>query len=273
MANSELKSRVITASVLAAVILFIILLAPSWAFISLIAVFVFIAADEWALLANVEKRSLRFIFSLFVLLAAYGFYLYFTHVYQFILLLVVSMWWLLVLVKLARAKIIVIENTFNILILLAALATLVPLVAVFELLHSFNPVLVVYLLFVIWAADIGAYFSGKQWGKNKLAPVISPGKSIEGAVGAVVATFVMAFVGLQILPLGDVQSVYFYALIFIVTLASIVGDLFESFLKRKHSVKDSGSLLPGHGGVLDRIDSLTAAAPVFVMGLLWLEVL
>lgn len=273
MANSELKSRVMTASVLAVAILSIILLAPGWVFISLVAVFVFIAADEWALLANIEKKSLRILFSVFVLLASYGFYLYFTHVYQFILLLVVAIWWLLVLAKLARAKIIVIENKFNILILLAALATLVPLVAIFELLHSFDPVLVVYLLFVIWAADIGAYFSGKQWGKNKLAPIISPGKSIEGAIGAVVATFIMAFVGLEILPLGDVEPVYFCALIFIVTLASIVGDLFESFLKRKHCVKDSGSLLPGHGGVLDRIDSLTAAAPVFVLGLLWLDVL
>ena len=125
-----------------------------------------------------------------------------------------------------------------------------------------------FMFTLVWMADIGAYFSGRRFGKRKLAPGISPGKTWEGVYGGVAATLawmllVYALVG--DLPLGLAA----YLGIGLATVAvSIVGDLFESVLKREAGVKDSGKLLPGHGGVLDRIDSVIAAAPVFTSGLM-----
>ncbi|MBP5986883.1 MAG: phosphatidate cytidylyltransferase [Azonexus sp.] len=121
---------------------------------------------------------------------------------------------------------------------------------------------------VVWMADIAAYFSGKAFGKHKLAPSISPGKTREGAVGACVGvviygTVVRQMFGLELMPWG----LWILALIG-VTAVSIVGDLYESLLKRKAGIKDSSNILPGHGGVLDRIDSLTSTLPV--VALVWL---
>lgn len=119
---------------------------------------------------------------------------------------------------------------------------------------------------LIWVADSGAYFAGVRFGKNKLAPTISPGKSWEGVGGAVVAVSVLAVGAGWLLGLRD-QQLLLLVLVAIVTLAfSIVGDLFESLMKRHAGMKDSGSLIPGHGGVLDRFDSLFAALPVFALG-------
>jgi len=122
------------------------------------------------------------------------------------------------------------------------------------------------MMVLIWGADTGAYFAGRAFGKRKLAPQVSPGKSWEGVAGAMGVTVVVALVGGALL---DVSGVALFGLVILslITVAfSIVGDLMESLMKRRVGVKDSGTLLPGHGGVLDRIDSLTAAAPIFALG-------
>lgn len=125
------------------------------------------------------------------------------------------------------------------------------------------------LLAIVWAADIGAYFTGKFFGKHLLAPKISPAKTVEGICGGVLASllinifFIMvAFYGFKHYIVG-----WRYGLVVsvVVSLWSVVGDLFESMLKRQAGVKDSSKLLPGHGGIYDRIDSLTAAAPIFAL--------
>lgn len=136
-----------------------------------------------------------------------------------------------------------------------------------------GPSLLLYLLFVVWAGDIAAYYVGRAWGRRKLAPRISPNKTWEGAIASVAASMLVAagLVGLADLLTRSNLTVLFYAdesiwywvgLAVLVNAAAQVGDLAESALKRSAGVKDSGSLLPGHGGVLDRIDALLVAAPV-----------
>ncbi|ABM62228.1 phosphatidate cytidylyltransferase [Halorhodospira halophila] len=126
-----------------------------------------------------------------------------------------------------------------------------------------------FLLVLVWGADTGAYFAGRAWGRRRLAPCISPGKSWEGAVGGGLAAL-LGGGALVLLLQPQAPGVVALALLTVaVIVASVVGDLFESMLKRQRGVKDSGGILPGHGGILDRIDSLTAAAPVLAAGLAW----
>lgn len=123
-----------------------------------------------------------------------------------------------------------------------------------------------FLFVLIWGADSVAYFVGKKWGKTKLAPLVSPGKSVQGAIGAISFAIVLAIV-MFCFEKGALSACPWAISLAVTTVIfSIIGDLFESMLKRQEGLKDSGSLLPGHGGLLDRIDSLTAAAPVYALG-------
>jgi phosphatidate cytidylyltransferase len=118
----------------------------------------------------------------------------------------------------------------------------------------------------VWIADIGAYFSGKRFGRNKLAPSISPGKTREGLFGGLLANVPWMFLVYWYSDGWGLALVPFLLVGFATSLVSVVGDLFESVLKREAGVKDSSRLLPGHGGVLDRVDSVIAATPVFLCG-------
>lgn len=146
--------------------------------------------------------------------------------------------------------------------------TLVPPWATLMALHAApvtGPVRVLFLLILVGLADSAAYFAGRRWGRRKLVPRISPGKTWAGVLGAGLVTLLAGAAGAGLLGIDSRAG---FMLCCLVTVAfSIIGDLLESMFKRQHGVKDSGSLLPGHGGVLDRIDSLTAAAPIFFLGL------
>ncbi len=126
-----------------------------------------------------------------------------------------------------------------------------------------SPLLFIYVFCIVWLADIGAYFAGRRWGRRKLAPNTSPGKTIEGAIGGMVAVAVWAMIFAFVAPFP-----FPALLLFIASMSagvfSVFGDLFESSMKRSAGIKDSGAILPGHGGILDRIDSVLAAVPVFV---------
>ncbi len=143
----------------------------------------------------------------------------------------------------------------------------VPSLVALSALHQIDSSLVLLLLALIWAADSGAYIVGRAIGKNKLFPNVSPGKTIEGALGGVLFSLGVMFIYVCFsFETAAFEQYFFYGVLcLIVTLASILGDLFESLHKRVAGVKDSGILLPGHGGVFDRIDSLTASAPIFFL--------
>lgn len=119
-----------------------------------------------------------------------------------------------------------------------------------------------YVMFLVWGADSGAYIFGKMLGKNKLAPKVSPGKTWEGLIGGLLTAAVISWLFGRFAPLSVAPLALLICTI-VAALASVLGDLTESMFKREAGIKDSGNLIPGHGGVLDRIDSLTAAVPVF----------
>ena len=143
----------------------------------------------------------------------------------------------------------------------------VPLLISLSALHQIDSALVLLLLVLIWAADSGAYLVGRAIGKNKLLPNVSPGKTIEGVVGGTLLSLSAMFIYVHFsFENAAFEQYFFYGVLSLVaTFASILGDLFESLQKRVAGVKDSGILLPGHGGLFDRIDSLTASAPIFFL--------
>lgn len=164
--------------------------------------------------------------------------------------------------------------------LLAAIFTLLPffvgMITLRQLDYTVSPYKgafwVLYVCVLVWAADSGAYFVGRLWGKKKLAPAVSPGKTFEGFIGGVLTAFVIALVINLFWPLTSAFSLFHLLLCSVSAIfVSVLGDLTESMFKREAKIKDSSQLLPGHGGVLDRIDSLTAAIPVFIAVLLHLS--
>ncbi len=184
---------------------------------------------------------------------------------------VLSIWWILATVLLvARRKPLEAADRPRFAILLMGALVLVAAWLSIISLHAsepYGPRLVLFLMILIWVADSGAYFAGRAFGKTKLSPIVSPGKTWAGAVGAAVGAVVSASILVFTDVTGTQPLVGLVLLCVVVTAVSIGGDLWESRLKREAGVKDSGKLLPGHGGVLDRIDSLLAAAPVFALGI------
>jgi phosphatidate cytidylyltransferase len=151
---------------------------------------------------------------------------------------------------------------------LAGALILVPLFIALLLLYSISPQMMLFALLIVWVADMGAYFAGKKFGRVKLAPSISPGKTWEGVFGGLIMVAVLTVVWSQYYAGMDLAVLMPFCLA--VGALSVVGDLTVSMFKRTAGVKDSGKLFPGHGGVLDRVDSVSAAAPLFVLGLNWL---
>ncbi|HWS77318.1 MAG TPA: phosphatidate cytidylyltransferase [Thermomonas sp.] len=162
--------------------------------------------------------------------------------------------------------------------LLAGTLAVVPAWCALGLIHASQPdghQWLLLALFLVWSADTGAYFAGrafggKVFGGRKLAPRISPNKTIEGLLGGLLLALLVAIAGALLIGAGREQLPAIGAVALATVLFSVIGDLFESLLKRHVGVKDSGDLIPGHGGVLDRVDSVLAALPVFALGKLWL---
>lgn len=265
-----LRLRLITALVLVPLVVWGVLALPTPAFAAAVAAVLVLGAWEWARLIPLPVLPLRLGFAL---LAAALFYAVWDSGWSVTarepLLLAGIAWWLLALAWLARVD----WSRGRMLVKgLAAAPALVPAWIALITLHGTGQggYWVLYLLVLVWVADSAAYFSGRRFGRRKLAPRISPGKTWEGVAGALLACAVLAM-AVSLVPNWPARQQLLFVLLNLVAVAlSIVGDLFISALKRQVGVKDSGRLIPGHGGVLDRIDSLLAAPPVFVGGLLYL---
>lgn len=266
-----LKERVVTAVILAAVMLGIMLGLPPIATVWLLTVLVLVGAWEWASFAGLASRGARAAFTAVVALALLAcFYLYTASPgFVWITLTVAMVWWFAAFLWLCLAPARVTPVTAT----LAGLLSLVPcwlaLVYVTRTTHSTHWVL--FTLALVWAADTGAFFAGRWLGRVPLAPRVSPKKTWEGALGGISASAIVAWMAATWWLSVDVWPFVFTCVA--VAALSIVGDLTESMLKRSSGLKDSGSLFPGHGGMLDRIDSVTAAAPALVFALISMKVI
>ncbi|MCV2884994.1 phosphatidate cytidylyltransferase [Aestuariibacter sp. AA17] len=277
-----LKQRVITALILAPLALFAILFLPLFGFEILIAAVVALGAWEWANMSGYTSKLAKSIYTGLIvgICAALTFTVpietiwhhgQLSGLYRLILGIAAAWWGLSLLMIIAYPKYSVFWRNSRVIRAVFGILTLIPTwVAVVSLrtsLYDVDPYygasLIFYVLGIVWAADIGAFFVGVKFGRHKLRPNVSPGKTLEGLLGGVGASSaIIAFAALHYQV--DPTRIWMHVLIGGLTVGvSALGDLNESMFKRCAGLKDSGTLLPGHGGVLDRIDSLTAAFPVF----------
>src|ERR1700689_1713518 len=262
-----LKTRVLTGCILGALLLLgLFLLPPVWAVLAFGLVFI-IGAWEWAGFGALRGRLARTLYTLAVGLALSLSWRWTDDPSHLIMLLSAAcVWWVIALFWLTLAP----GWNRPVLTLVCGLAVLAPaFVALTRMQISAagfarGPLIVLWLVLMVCPADIGAYFAGRAFGQRKLAPRVSPGKPWAGAVGGLVMVVLVAAGGALYFGLPPLNVVAFGCG---VGIFSIIGDLTESMFKRAAALKDSGSLLPGHGGLLDRIDSVTAAAPLYALGL------
>jgi phosphatidate cytidylyltransferase len=261
-----LLQRILTAIPLAIAIIWIILFQTTQVFFWLTMVITALAAYEWAKLAGLQTAG-QLIYTLVMCAIPWAII---NHAGEFAQYYIYTgvVWWFFVSIYLVRKHPKPAGKGVSPLKLLAGMLVIPAAMLAMNAVHARHngPEWLLYGLVLVWVADTGAYFSGKRFGRNKLAPAISPGKTREGLIGAVVAVCLYTAVAAYYFGLDIASTAYLLLLAVILTLVSVAGDLYESVLKREHGVKDSGAILPGHGGILDRIDSVLAAMPVFMVG-------
>ncbi len=270
---SSLKKRVITAVILLPVVLGGVIVLPTPYFAVLLALAVLGGAWEWAGMAGwptVQGRIVYVAAFALALLSTAGLAL--NPIGSAVVICIGLAWWSVALAMVwryqARGSVGVAPKWLRALV---GWMVLLPAWVSMVVLHGHDEqgvYLVLTLLAVIWSADIAAYFVGRRWGRRRLASRVSPGKSLEGAMGGLVAVLATGVVAGFAFGLAGGELWLFLILCLATASISVLGDLAESLFKRQVGLKDSGNLLPGHGGVLDRIDSLTAAAPLFTAGVL-----
>lgn len=264
-----LKQRIITALILLPLILGAIFYLDTPWFALAMAIPVALGAWEWANIMGIEDpvRRLPYVGIVLALLML----VYLTHFNA--VLYLGCLWWLAAvwLVKsypseVARWEGRGVQSLIGLLVLVPAWWSLVLIQG-----QSDGHWWLLYVMLLVWGADTGAYFVGRKLGRNKLAPAVSPGKSIEGLLGGLATTAVIALLVAFSTHASDWAGLIPFLLISLVAvIGSVYGDLAESMFKRHRGIKDSSQLLPGHGGVLDRIDSITAAVPLFASGMVLL---
>ncbi len=259
-----LKSRIITAVILLLLLLLVLFALPGSGWTLAVMLLVMQGVVEWSRLSKLT-RAQTFIYAILTLLFMGAMIVRgFPHQWAY----AVSILFWVFIVPVWMVKGFKVENRLA--MCLTGWAVLLPTGLAMLDLRSLSPWLLLLAMSLVWVADIGAYFSGRRFGKHKLAPAISPGKTWEGVMGAVLCTALYALIvwyGMGSRFVVPSLAIVLPAILVWVAL-SVIGDLFESLIKRHAGVKDSGSLLPGHGGLLDRIDALTSTLPLAAMALL-----
>jgi phosphatidate cytidylyltransferase len=270
-----LKLRIITATVLATGFLLGLFLLPWYGFIVFVGVVTLIGAWEWANLAGFASTGQRFIYSLLT-----GVVMFLVAVYTGLVegvvylhevrhvLVVAGAWWAIALLWVQGYPSSTVIWSSRWVRALMGWLVIVPCWLSLSYLHQEyrGSLLILLVMITVIAADTGAYFTGKAFGRHKLLVNVSPGKSWEGFWGGLTACLLLAL--LVEIYTGFVEWQALFIIMLFTSLGSVLGDLLESMVKRHRDVKDSGSVLPGHGGILDRIDSITAAAPIFTLGII-----
>ena len=274
-----LKSRLITALILIPLVIAALFWLPPLGFALVTLAVCMLAAWEWGQLAGFAARSHRvwlailcgFLLAL-MMLSLPAYHHYSVHLLQIggSLWLSLAWWGGALLMVLSYPGSAALWRNSRLLRLIFGLLTIVPffwgMLALRQVGYEQDPFTgawwLLYVMLLVWGADTGAYMFGKLFGKHKLAPKVSPGKTWEGLIGGLVTSAVISWLFGRYAPLNVVPLTLLICSV-IAALASVLGDLTESMFKREAGIKDSGHLIPGHGGILDRIDSLTAAVPVF----------
>ena len=277
-----LKQRVITAIVLASMIVGAVIFLPTQLLALILALIICIASWEWAACSGFHAIPKKIIYVSFILLCLTACLIFLEK--QWVLLIIASgfTWWIIAIFLVVRYQMnrninlssSILKAIIGGVILIPAWLSLVLIHAGISgdsLANSSGASLVLFLFFLIWLADSAAYFSGIKFGSKKLASNVSPGKSWEGVYGALSMSLLFGASYALYADMKFIVAIYFILLVLFTVSFSILGDLVESMFKRMAGIKDSGNILPGHGGVLDRIDSLTSAAPVFFTGLCAIE--
>jgi len=276
MPASKLQQRILTALLILPLPVAAVLLL-STPYLSLcFGLVLVLAAWEWAVLAGIASRAGRVAYSALIALCLFVLWQPALRQWFPYLTTVAVLFWFAVAIFLFRLRTVERKSGPDLAMALVGFAVLIgPWIAV-SYIHAHSPkgpYLVLFLLVLVWVADILAYFTGRRWGREKLAPKLSPGKTRAGVYGALAGAALCGLLLAWMKGLPSRDALLLVGLCILVTFMSVIGDLFESYVKRRRELKDSGNLLPGHGGILDRIDSLTAAAPLFALGILWLEAL
>lgn len=273
-----LKSRLITAGILIPIVIAALFLLPPIGFALAVLAICMLAAWEWGQFAGLSTRNQRIWLAILcglllaLMLVTRADYQPFSASWQVEYSLGAALaWWVVALVLVLRyPQSAALWRHSSILRLLFGILTIIPffwgMVALRQHQYSVNPFVgawwLLYVMLLVWGADSGAYIFGRLLGKHKLAPRVSPGKTWEGLIGGLLTSAVISWLFGRYTALNAAPVSLLVCSIFAV-LASVLGDLTESMFKREAGIKDSGSLIPGHGGIMDRIDSLTAAVPVF----------
>lgn len=262
-----LKQRIITAFILAPLFVWAIFSMSSHYFTQLLLIFVALGAWEFSYLIKFKRLIARLLLVVGIIACALIIQNN-VQIIEFVLYLSI-LWWIVNLYWILSYpnKTNLWFNPFIVRVISGVLLLVPMWVALITLQQQYGSKYFLLLMLIIWGADSGAYFVGKAIGKRKLAPKVSPGKSIEGMIGGIGVALVVMVMFLQYQNIATKQYLSYLLLTIIVASVSVLSDLFESLFKRISNIKDSGQILPGHGGILDRIDSLTAAAPFFLLGL------
>ncbi len=275
---SSRRTRIITALLMAPVAIGAVYYLPTPYLAAFVAAILLAGLWEWSALSGLTDNIPRSLYvagnALMMLALAWGsgrglFGLK-------LISLIGAIWWIIVCLWLWRFEFAKADTSLNRSIkLLAGSLSVIPAWCALSWLHGssdLGPRWALFALAIAWAADSGAYFAGVRYGKTKLAPRISPGKSWEGVIGGVIAILLLAVVANQSWLFLDWSELHWLLFLTVVTMFfSVIGDLFESLMKRHSGHKDSSDLIPGHGGLMDRLDSLLAVLPIFVIGKSWLE--